>query len=88
MIYDHCDWENARQNAAKLLLLAQLDLDDSGYFNEVAVDHNAESYTDNNGVEYIGINPADPSEEPKFIFNDSATAEKIRWIYIDWSFVP
>ena len=76
MIYDHADWELARENAAKLLLLAQYDLDEFGYFNEVAVDCNDDSYTGDGGVEYVGINPADPAEEPKYIFNDSATAEK------------
>ena len=76
MIYDHCDWERARENAAKLLLLAQLDLDDFGFFNEVAIDNNDDSYTGDGGVEYAGVNPADPAEEPKYIFNDSASAEK------------
>ena len=74
MIYDHCDWEIARENAAKLLLLAQLDLDEFGYFNEVAVDCNDDSYMGDGGVEYIGVNPADPGEEPQYIFNDSVTA--------------
>lgn len=76
MVYDHCDWELARKNAAKLLLLAQLDLDEFGYFNEVAVDSDDDSYMGDGGVEYVGVNPADPAEEPKYIFNDSATAEK------------
>ncbi|AYV84997.1 MAG: capsid protein 1 [Satyrvirus sp.] len=76
MIYDHCSWERARKNAAKLLLLAQLDLDIWGYFNEIAVDHDNNSYIGDHGVEYIGIDPANPAEEPKYIFNDSETAEK------------
>jgi len=76
MVYDHCDWELARENAAKLLLLAQFDLDEFGYFNEVAVDNNDDSYMGDGGIQYLGINPADPAEEPKYIFNDSATAEK------------
>jgi len=76
MIYDHCDWEIARRNAAKLLLLSQYDLDEFGYFNEVACDMNTDTYTGDGGVEYLGINPADPAEEPKYIFNDSATAER------------
>lgn len=74
MIYDHNDWERARENAARLLILAQLDLDEFGYFNEVAVDCNDDSYMGDGGVEYVGINPADPGEEPQYIFNDSATA--------------
>lgn len=76
MVYDHCDWELARENAAKLLLLAQYDLDEFGYFNEVAVDGLNDTYTGDCGIEYVGINPADPSEEPKYVFNDSATAEQ------------
>lgn len=76
MIYDPCDWELARKNAAKLLLLAQLDLDDFGYISDVAVDHNDDSYISSSGIEYVAINPADPSEEPKYIFNDSVTAER------------
>jgi hypothetical protein len=76
MTYDHEDWETARQNAAKLLILAQFDLDEFGYFNEVAVDSGDESYIGDGGVEYVGINPADPSVEPYFVFNDSETAEK------------
>jgi len=75
MTYDHCDWEQARQNAAKLLLLAQYDLDEFGYFNEVAVDNN-DSYSGDQGVEYNGIDPSDPSEEPRYVFNDSVTANK------------
>ena len=76
MVYDPQDWEKARQNAAKLLLLAQFDLDDYGYFNEVAVDNNDDTYLGEGGVEYSGINPADPSEDSKYVFNDSATADK------------
>lgn len=76
MVYDPDDWERARENAAKLLLLAQLDLDEFGYFNEVAVDSGNDSYMGDGGVEYVAINPADPSYEPNFVFNDSATAER------------
>lgn len=76
MIYDHCNWEIARENAAKLLLLAQFDLDPFGYFNEVAVDNNDDHYMGDHGIEYIGINPSDPAEEPKYIFNDAITADK------------
>lgn len=74
MIYDHCDWERARENAAKLLLLSQYDLDEFGFFNEVVVNDGSEGYTQG-GIDYVGINPADPAEEPKYVFNDSATAE-------------
>ena len=76
MVYDDSDWEQARDNAAKLLLLAQYDLDEFGFFNDVAVDCNDDTYSGDGGVEYVGVNPADPSEEPKYVFNDTATAEK------------
>jgi len=76
MIYDDFDWERARKNAAKLLLLSEYDLDEFGYFNEVAVDTNDQAYTGDGGIEYVGINPADPAYEPTYVFNDSATAQK------------
>jgi len=76
MIYDSCDWELARENAAKLLLLSQYDLDEFGYFNEVVIDADDSCYTGDHGIEYIGINPASPAEEPKYVFNDSCTAER------------
>ena len=76
MIYTDCDWELARCNAAKLLLLAQYDLDEFGYFNEVALNQDDRTYNGDNGVEYDGINPADPAEEPRYTFNDSATADR------------
>lgn len=76
MVYDHCDWELARQNAAKLLLLAQYDLDEFGYFNEVAVDCDNGCYTGEGTVEYLAVNPADPAEEPRYCFNDCQTAQR------------
>lgn len=76
MVYDPCDWELARQNAAKLLLLAQFDLDEFGYFNEVAVDSVDTPYSGDGGLEYVAVNPADPCEEPFYVFNDTCTAEK------------
>jgi len=74
MIYVPYDWQCAREDAAKLLLLSLYDLDEFGYFNEVAVDQNSDVYIGENGIEYIGINPASPSEEPLYTFNDSETA--------------
>jgi len=76
MIYDDCDWERARKGAARLLLLAQYDLDAFGYFNEVAVDGREDGYTADGGIEYVGVNPAHPDEEPRYIFHDSLTASK------------
>jgi len=76
MAYDHHCWEKARKNAAKLLLLAQLDLDEFGYFNDINAEHTDGHYMGDGGVEYMGIDPNDPSEEPHFVFNDSMTAKK------------
>jgi len=76
MVYDECDWERARLNAAKLLLLSQYDLDEFGYFNEVAADGCDSVYIADDGIEYVAINPANPAFEPTYVFNDSATAEK------------
>lgn len=76
MAYDHCDWELAREHAAELLLLSQYDLDEYGYFNEVTAEHGNDNYVGNCGIQYIGINPADPVFEPTYVFNDSLTAEK------------
>jgi len=76
MAYDHEDWERARDNAARLLLLAQLDLDEFGYFNEVAVNENDNSYANEYGHEFNGIHPGDAAHEPFFMFNDSNTAER------------
>lgn len=75
MVYEPYDWQLALQTAAESLLLAQYDLDDFGYFNPVPVSNPGESYTEN-GIEYVAIDPASPLEEPKYTFNDSATAEK------------
>lgn len=75
MIYDHEDWNRARENAAKLLLLAQFDLNEFGYFNDVDIKDDNEKYSINE-CKYVAINPADPREEPRFMFNDSFTAEK------------
>ena len=76
MTYDPTCWETARENAAKLLLLAQYDLDEFGYFNEVGVDCDNNNYVGDCGVQYVGVDPASPAEEPTYVFNDSATAEK------------
>lgn len=76
MVYDPYDWEVARDSAAKALLLAEYDLDEFGYFNEVTADCGDGAYNGGNGIEYVGVNPASPAEEPLYTFNDSATAAK------------
>jgi len=76
MVYEARDWELARENAARLLILSQYDLDEFGYFNEVAVDCGEDRYLADGGIEYIGINPANPAFEPRYVFNDAATAEQ------------
>ncbi|YP_004894515.1 capsid protein 1 [Megavirus chiliensis] len=75
MVYDHEDWERARENAAKLIILAQYDLDEFGYFNDVASECDSNSYIGDCGVQYIGVDPASPAEEPTYTFNDSLTAD-------------
>lgn len=70
MVYDHCDWELARENAAKLLLLAQYDLDEFGYFNIVPSDDNG-CYNGHHGTLYDAILPHSPCEEANFVFYDS-----------------
>jgi len=76
MSYNANDWEAARKKAAESLLLAQFDLDDFGYFNDVANNENEDSYVGDSNVKYAVINPAAYSEEPNYIFNDSTTAER------------
>lgn len=76
MAYDPYDWEYARDNAARLLILAQYDLDDWGYFNDAVVSGECNTYVGDCGIEYVSVNPADPAEEPRYVFNDARTAEK------------
>lgn len=74
MVYDHCNWENARKNAAKLLLLAQFDLSEFGHFNDVMLNSGDHSYIGENQVEYVAVDPGAPSEDAKYTFENSATA--------------
>ena len=76
MAYQPYDWDLAREEAARLLLLSQYDLDEFGYFNEVPVDCVDEVYVGDCGIEYVAVNPASPAEEPQYVFNDEATAQK------------
>lgn len=76
MVYNPFDWEDAREEAAKLLLLAQYDLDEFGYFNDVPVDSIDEVYVGDCGIEYVAINPSAACEESQYTFNDEVTAQK------------
>lgn len=76
MVYEDHDWEKARYNAAKLLLLSQYDLDEFGYFNDVCIEEGGEEYIGECGLTYTAINPASPKEEPRYCFNDTVTAER------------
>jgi len=76
MVYEPYDWELARAEAARRLLLSEYDLDEFGYFNSVPVDVPGECYVGDCGIEYIAINPASPAQEPNYVFNDEATAQK------------
>lgn len=75
MAYHQSDWEIARKNAAKLLLLAQYDLDDFGFFNDAVIDTNKDCYSGDCGIEYVAIDPSNPMFDNEYIFNDSRTAE-------------
>lgn len=78
MTYAANDWESARDQAAKLLLLSQFDLDEWGYFIDVPVGCIDESYQGDDGTQYIAVNPANPAEEPNYSFNDSYTFGRYR----------
>lgn len=73
LVYDHEDWNRALEKAAKLLLLAQFDLDKFGFFNEIDMDNTSPSYFSENNIEYDIVNPADPEQEPTYVFNDNNT---------------
>ena len=67
MSYDPNNWELARENAAKMLLLSQFDLDQYGLFADDM---------DNTGTsQYVPINPLDPNVESNFVLDNSAVAE-------------
>ena len=76
MAYEPYNWEIAREAAAGRLLLSKFDLDEFGFFNDVPVDCAGEVYVGEAGIEYIAINPADPVEEPIYVFNDEETARR------------
>jgi Large eukaryotic DNA virus major capsid protein/Major capsid protein N-terminus len=73
MVYEPYDWELARENAAKLILLSQYDLDDYGYFN---TDLSQREYYGKCGESYEVIDVTDPAEGSNFIFNDNETADR------------
>lgn len=73
MIYDHEDWERARYGAAKLLLLAQYDLNDFGFFQE-CVGGCGEIYDSACGVEYRAVNP---DNEMNITYSDQALYDNI-----------
>jgi hypothetical protein len=73
LVYTDHHWRStALEEAAKKICLAEFDLDDLGYFNQVVLAAGEDSYTENN-VEYLAVDPADPAEQPKYVFNDDAT---------------
>lgn len=69
------DWVKALEDAAKKLILAQYDLDEFGFFNQVEVPDDTESYIED-GKEYTLVDPANPDEQPTYIFNDDATKDQ------------
>jgi hypothetical protein len=70
MAYNYNDWEQAREDAAKTLLLAQYDVNNFGYLNPVS----GSSYVGENGAEYEAVNPSSVAEEQNFDFDTAATA--------------
>jgi hypothetical protein len=75
MVYHNTDWEAAREQAARDLLMSMFDLDEYGYVRQVSRDLNGDTYQADNGVDYNIIDPADPSEEANFIFADSVVVD-------------
>jgi len=73
-VYEPYDWDKAREQAAKKLLLGLYDLDDFGFFSEVVLVDGETTYIENGKV-YDAINPASPCEEPKYVFDTSATRD-------------
>lgn len=73
MAYDHCDWERARDSAARSLLLARYDMEEHGYLVDTALETG--SYTASNGVEYVSINPTESQYEPTYVFDTTAVYE-------------
>ena len=72
MVYNSENWEDARENAARKLILAQFDLDDFGFFN------NANNEGDSYQVEdrkYMGVNPTSPGSESMFTFSSMGAAQ-------------
>jgi len=75
MVYADRNWEEARDAAARKLLLAEHDLDDFGFFNEVVLVEGETTYNDDKRT-YEAVNPADPCEEPRYVFDTTATREE------------
>lgn len=70
MVYDALDWERAREEAARKLLLAQYDLDQYGLANLVSADVEYGSYQQGKR-QYDAIDPTSAGEEARFVFDDS-----------------
>lgn len=74
MIYSDCDWEKARWDLAKLLILAQFDLDEFGYFCPVPDNVQAgDLYSAECGIEYVAVNPSS-NQYGCYTFGDCRTA--------------
>lgn len=73
-VYSDRNWEAARDAAARKLLLAAHDLDEFGFFSEVVLADNETRYVES-GRTYEAVNPADPCEEPRYVFDTTATRD-------------
>jgi len=73
MAYDVNNWERARDNMARQLLLAEFDLDKYGFANKAIADAVQQKYIGQNGIEYEAFDPRGATEESGFVFDDSFT---------------
>lgn len=68
-VYQPYDWEKAREEAAKKLLLSSYDLDEYGNLRPVTLSSEFGSY-DRDGKQYDAIDPTSPMEEARYVFDD------------------
>ena len=73
MVYNNNDWEKARDQLARRLLMSQFDINDFGFLNNVSMNTDDGLYIGDNHVEYMAIDPSDQSMQNEFIIKDMAT---------------
>lgn len=79
MVYTPCNWKEALNKAAELLILSQFDLDENGYFAPATVDsinnNGWYSSSSGNGYRYVTVDPTDLNEAALFDFPNSSVSE-------------